>query len=561
MGLLDDLYLGSNANFGGQQGGLLDFLKSTLSQNDQYQPSGGFSPVPPPASFAQRFDATPNAPQPVMPSSRSFDSASFDPSMYAPNQAQPIAVGNNYQMPRMGDAGQYQSSQAMLPPNAQPTQGQLPQAQAPAQAPPQAAQTPPSFLQPPTQGGFGGAFRGMAANAQAGPLGMIMGAIGGAAGMGRGNPQDIAQQNLKAQFDATRSALMANGVPEAQASSTAMLSVLNPEAAKTVLPEMLTNREKYGVISENPIEGKKYGFVNERDQTINGKSLGAGGSSLGTPGMLAPGVQEYNPSLSGEDYMKQFSPEVQAAAKAYINGDVMPTGNPRAQGIATLAKTVAQKYGMDTGVPVNDQLYAQKRKMQTDLASSGNSSMGGILSNGKSSFKHLAEYTESAADLGNASHNFPMGGLAAHAQNYVGNTLGGSDTQGKIKAISDNLGHYGQESTKFYAASGGGVEERTNALKQMNPATNSGEEVAAYAEKEKNLMLDRFREKEAQIRDTMGESYLQAHPVYTDELKKDIARIDASVAKMRSGAAPAGNATGVDRSVIEAEMKKRGLLK
>ena len=76
--------------YGGQGGNLLDFLRS-LQQQQQYQPSAGF-------------------PQTEQP------------------QAQPIAVGN-YMMPRTGEASLYEPQQAALPPNAQPTQGQLPQQQ------------------------------------------------------------------------------------------------------------------------------------------------------------------------------------------------------------------------------------------------------------------------------------------------------------------------------------------------------------------------------------------------------------------------------------------------
>jgi hypothetical protein len=92
MGLLDNLYIGQNANFGGQQGGLLDFLRTAQMQNDQYQPSAGFSPA-------------------------------------QPQQAGPIAIGG-YQMPRTGDAAQFTpppADPAALPPNAQPTQGMMPQ--------------------------------------------------------------------------------------------------------------------------------------------------------------------------------------------------------------------------------------------------------------------------------------------------------------------------------------------------------------------------------------------------------------------------------------------------
>jgi hypothetical protein len=54
-------------------------------------------------------------------------SQGFPQQEQAPQPAQnPIAVGN-YQMPRVGNADQFMPQQAMTPPNATPTQGQLPQ--------------------------------------------------------------------------------------------------------------------------------------------------------------------------------------------------------------------------------------------------------------------------------------------------------------------------------------------------------------------------------------------------------------------------------------------------
>jgi hypothetical protein len=88
VGLLDSLF--NQATYGGQGGGLLDFLRTTQMQQDQYQPSAGF-----------------------------------------PGQAPPIGVGG-YQMPRMGDVAQFTpppADPAALPVNAQPAQGQLPQQQ------------------------------------------------------------------------------------------------------------------------------------------------------------------------------------------------------------------------------------------------------------------------------------------------------------------------------------------------------------------------------------------------------------------------------------------------
>src|SRR4051812_14087390 len=113
MGLLDNFYFCQSAKFGGDAGGLLDFLRNSQMQQSQYQPSQGF---PQGDTFASRFDALPGAPQAFAPSGRQFDAATFDHSNYAPNQAQPIAVGK-YQMPRMGGAEQYAGA-----PNAIPSQ-------------------------------------------------------------------------------------------------------------------------------------------------------------------------------------------------------------------------------------------------------------------------------------------------------------------------------------------------------------------------------------------------------------------------------------------------------
>ena len=272
------------------------------------------------------------------------------------------------------------------------------------------------------------------------------------------------------------------------------------------------------------------------------KDVGEGGGiGSGGPQMLAPGVKQYNPALTGNDYMNQFGPELQAIAKMYLRGDEMPTGNPRTQGLIPFGKTVAAKYAQDMGIPFSDSLYAEKRKLKTDLAASSNSSMGGILSNGSSSFKHLAELGESFADLGNyAGPNIPGGAYIGEAGNFVGNSLAPTPKiRGQLAAIADNALHYGQESTKFYAATGGGEGERTSALKTVGGPGTNAEVQAAYLAKEKNLMLDRAREKFDQIRQTLGEE--EANRVIAKKmpsLQESVSRIDKSIAKLRGEAAP-----------------------
>jgi hypothetical protein len=121
MGLLDSLF--AQSTYGGQGGGLLDFLRQSQMQQEQYQPSAGF-----------------------------------------PGQASPIGVGG-YQMPRIGETAQFTpppQDPAALPPNAQPAQGQLP------------------MQQPQQQGGFGGFLQGLNENFQnMGNGGSLIGALTG----------------------------------------------------------------------------------------------------------------------------------------------------------------------------------------------------------------------------------------------------------------------------------------------------------------------------------------------------------------------------------------------
>lgn len=170
MGLLDNLYFGQNANFGGQYGGLLDMLRTSQMQQQNYQPSAGFD------------QPTPGG------------------------QAGPIAVGD-YQMPRMGDAAQFtpqQTDPAALPPNAQPTQGQLP-------------------MQPQMPQGEGSFATGMRA------LGNPGGLINNVADAVQGFSGAPTAANQTAQF------LVSKGLDPALARTV----VSDPQLLRSVLPQML----------------------------------------------------------------------------------------------------------------------------------------------------------------------------------------------------------------------------------------------------------------------------------------------------------------------------------
>jgi hypothetical protein len=287
------------------------------------------------------------------------------------------------------------------------------------------------------------------------------------------------------------------------------------------------DKSKVVQTGEDGLGQKQFGIFNPSDGSIKPITPPGGGSAGGGLGDM---------TKTGAEYLATVPAQQRGVLQGMVNGTIQPPSSfaaskPYWQSMLAAAKNLDPNFDANT--------WASRHKMSTDIASSGNSSIGGILANGKSSFSHLADLSESMAGLGNASHDYPGGGAAAYAQNYVGNkVLAGSDTRAKIKAINDNLGHYGQESTKFYSGTGGGAEERMNALKEMNPETTSSAEMASYVEKEKALMLERLREKERNIRDVMGEDYLQKHPVMTSEFQTTIDKIDKNIAKLRGGEQP-----------------------
>lgn len=413
-------------------------------------------------------------------------------------------------------------------------------AQAPQQVPQQAPQlfpqgapsasVAPSFLQSQgSGGGLGGVFRGALANANGGPLGMLFGGIAGGMGMGQGNPQDIARQNLTAQYQA----LLPDLGPQK-----AMLAVLNPEAAKPILEQQYgPSKNSVVKIGQDAFGREQYGILNQSDGTV--KPLGAqSGDSSGTP-------TAGNPKLTGQDYLASLPQEMQGTVKGMVEGRIAPPtsfamSKPYWQSMIAAAQQVDPNFDQNT--------WTARHKMTTDLGSSTPNSIGGIISNGKSAFEHLANASDKLVDLGNYNGpNIPGGGPIAQAGNYIGNTLlPNSATQGKIQAAKDNLLKYGQEATKFYAGSGGGEAERMMALKSQDPASASGNEQAGFLQTEKELMLGRLKQKEGQINDIMGPEWLARHPVMTPQLQTTLDKIDANIAKLRGqGGTPAASAPAI----------------
>lgn len=210
--------------------------------------------------------------------------------------------------------------------------------------------------------------------------------------------------------------------------------------------------------------------------------------------------------------------------------------NGRTNKIDALAMNIIQQVHPD----YNTELFKQKSIMRNDLAKSPAGTIGGIISNGKSAFGHLANLSDKLVELGNYSGpSVPFGGHVGTVGNYVGNAIAPSpETKGKLQGVAGNALKYGQESTKFYSGTGGGEAERMHALNSMDPKTTTAEEQAAFLQTEKELMMERMRQKETQVRGVLGEEYLQKHPIMDADFQSTVKKIDANIARLRGTAAP-----------------------
>lgn len=194
-------------------GGLLDFLRD-------------------PSLLA----AMPQAGQQTWPNTPGMQGA---PTPAMEKEASPIAIGN-YMMPRHGPASLYEPQPAALPPNAQPTQGQMP--------PQQQTALPPAMGGSQPTNGF---IRGLQSIGNGGGL---ISALTGK----YNDPVSVQQQNMRAQYDAL--------VPLMGAQK-AMLSIMNPEAGKAFLAE-ITDKPTYGVIGKDAFGNEKYGFIHPTKQKV-----------------------------------------------------------------------------------------------------------------------------------------------------------------------------------------------------------------------------------------------------------------------------------------------------
>lgn len=316
MGLLDSL------GIQGGYGGLLDALmypsplnKREDVQQPQYDAMGNYTGITP--SAPSPFGPLPQSSVPpqgqflppsvfgggAAPIAGLSSGVMQPPQQPAPQVPQPqvsqvndIGVGG-YQMPRMGGVADYTPQQNM--PTDVSAQSRTPQ------APPQ--QLPPALGG--QSGGFGGAAQGLMANAHNGPIGMLLGGLGGAMGM-----ESPEKQNLRAQYQSLVPML---------GPQKAMLAVMNPEAGKILLAQAL-EKKQFGftkldndtVLRTDPMTGKaEVAYGGERGTSIQGPD----GKMIEMPAGADPKTWRNEITRINADVAAGKKTEVQAKAEIFAN--------------------------------------------------------------------------------------------------------------------------------------------------------------------------------------------------------------------------------------------------
>ncbi len=326
--------------------------------------------------------------------------------------------------------------------------------------------------------------------------------------------------------------------PNREAIIRAMMNPWTPPGMQAILAQQGFAKPELKEAGTDPITGaKSYQEYDPNTHTMR-PVTGAPGTTQAQaqPGMLAQGVSQIDHTLTGDAYLKQFGPEIQSAVKAYINGDVLPTGNPRMAGIANAAKTIAQKYGQDTGTPVSDTMYAEKRKYRTELGSNMPSTAGGQAKAFNQGIEHMGALATTLEQLDNSN------GLGIPFIADIINT-GRQMTSTEQSAISDKARGIGQtlsgEVGKLFSGSaGGGVEERRLTRDRFD-SVKSPKQMAAALEGTLETMRGGLTALEGRRDQILGPK--NDVKFVTADTEKKIAQIESAIARLK-GEKPAGGA-------------------
>lgn len=481
-------------------GGIADWLRQAMQQGllPNAAPSQGFAPAQPSPGLMNGIGA--------------------DPAATIPPNAQPA-----------GPAGPPMS---LAPPQQQDNGGLLsslfgnifggnnPQQAQPAGAPPMPAVFGPQGSSP----GIGDRLSAFAHNLGA-SHGLIPALADAAQGLATGqrvDPQGMQQQQMRATYQA----LVGSGMPP----NIAVAAALNPEIMKTVAPSIYT-KPTWGVIGHDLTGNPQYGWIDASKQTITQPTgpNGAPASGIGFP--TDPKTGE---PLQGQDLLanlQKTNPAAAAMVQAIIRGDASVTGR-------NLQKYLPVAAMVD---PTLSQFnYDARKATALDFSSKGKN--GANIKSLETVGGHIEKMIESYNKLGNQwSPEYNS------IKNWFNTKLGAgafSKFETYATGVANELG------TVF--RSYGMSDSEINSWRKQISTSASPEQFSENMSALLDMLKTRKEAIASQYRNGMGKDL---PPETFQKLDSAISQIEKSL-KL-----PGGPTTQADPAAVEAELRRRGLLK
>lgn len=391
---------------------------------------------------------------------------------------------------------------AELPPNAQPTGGALPTAQAV-----QAGTQPKSF----------------------GPF------------------ADISDKDLKAGLmnaftpDHMRPALLAEYKFRQEAAQKAAdpMHALDMQSKTLAIKKAQQDLEKpdetFGVIGQDPNSGKsQYGFINTKTGAVRPYNVPQTGN---TPtGSLQEAMKA---GVSGADLYQYMPPDRARTVQAMIEGRMPPPSTTAMRSPATM-QLIDAANAIDPNFDATT--WKSRSTFNQQFGSQTPSSIGGQKVLMGTALGHLGEVAESAAKLSNTD------GLglakAGHLANYFKNQTTG---QAAIaNALEDKVAKFSGEVGKLYSGSqGGGVHEREDTRNRLGSNLTSAE-LASGLEASRDLILSKQKALEDQASTIFGPEGAKKFDFIGPEGRDAIKKIDESIMRLR-GQNPSASPTDGQR--------------
>lgn len=380
--------------------------------------------------------------------------------------------------------------------------------QPPARMPAPMAQAGPSLtpaerqgvgLAPPSLATYAsGALRG--ASQANNPIGALLGAVGGAIGAGEG----VDQRNQ------TFRLLVKHGLPETDAA----LAISNPQILQAMLPTMFGPKANasFGVIGEDQFGGKRYGWIDPRNQTVTAaQPIGAGGAAASA--MPDSG-------LSGDHLLSALDKPVAEQVKALAEGRIaFPGGfalkSPYWQRMVQLVSQYDPNFDA-----VN---YNARAKTRNDFTS-GKSAQN--ITSFNTAIGHLDTLDKAIEGLNNLNTMPALNGPI----NWAASAVSG-DFQARQKQFETAKTAVTDELTRAFRGTGGNVHDIVQWESQLSSA-NSPQALHAAVRQAVELLRSRI--------EAIGDQYNKGMSATSDPIRLLSKKAQETLRRIEGGGAPHG---------------------